>query len=171
VPWVEKQFPNPINTDEALRRIFTEYAQGRRKHEFLAKGASQLEVNTLLDHDFRKLPSQPDDCDNFMSSFMFGFVPYRDAEFLKAGELVPLTPALPSEDCLEDIAEACAICETLGKDCIVVDLSEPESGFPVVQVIVPSYSDVLPFHPADSGALFRRWTRSEVLASYTQFSS
>ncbi len=54
------------------------------------------------------------------------------------------------EDCLEDIAEVCAICTTLGKDCIVVDLSEPDTGVAVVQVVMPGYSDVLPFHPAGS---------------------
>jgi len=36
----------------------------------------------------------------------------------------------------------------------------------VAQVIIPGYSDVLPFHPADSHGLFRRWTRTQVLESY-----
>ena len=157
-----------FDTREALLRMFTEYAQGRRKHEFLIPGSSQIEtqVATLLDHDFRKLPTQPEDCDNFMSSFMFGFVPYRNADFFRAGEVVPLEYNESSDDCLEDIADVCAICKTLGKDCLVVDLSDPDAGFPVVQVIVPSYSDVLPFHPSDSAGLFRRWGRTEVLESY-----
>jgi ribosomal protein S12 methylthiotransferase accessory factor len=157
-----------FDTREALLRLFTEYAQGRRRHEFLVPGSSDMEaqVATLLDHDFRQLRAQPGDCDNFLSAFMFGLVPYRNADFLRAGEVVPLEVGEFREDCLEDIAEVCAICTTLGKDCIVVDLSEPETGVAVVQVVMPGYSDVLPFHPAGSSGLFRRWTRTEVLESY-----
>ena len=157
-----------FDTHEALLRLFTEYAQGRRRHEFLVPGSSDLDaqVATLLDHDFRQLRAQPGDCDNFLSAFMFGLVPYRNADFLRAGEVVPLATGEFREDCLEDIAEVCAICSTLGKDCIVVDLSEPETGVAVVQVVMPGYSDVLPFHPAGSSGLFRRWTRTEVLESY-----
>ena len=160
-----------FDTSEALLRIFTEYAQGRRKNEFLIPGSSNFEaqIETLLAHDFRKLPTQPEDCDNFMSAFMFGFVPYRNADFLWEGEVVPLTYGEARADCLEDIAEVCTICTTLGKDCIVVDLSDPAAGFPVVQVVVPGYSDVLPFHPAESSGLFKRWTRTEVLESYRAF--
>jgi hypothetical protein len=97
---------------------------------------------------------------------MFGFVPYRNADFLREGEIVPLLRGEARKDCIDDIADICAICGTLGKDCIVVDLSEPETGIAVVQVIMPGYSDVLPFHPAGSSGLFRRWTRAEVLESY-----
>ena len=44
-------------------------------------------------------------------------------------------------------------------------------GFPVAQVIIPGYSDVLPYHPAHSHGLFRRWTRTEVLQSYEESSA
>jgi len=157
-----------FDTNEALQRMFTEYAQGRRSHEFLIPNSTQSGtlLKTLLDHDFRQLAAQPDDCDNFMSAYMFGFVPYRNADFLREGEVAPLTLHSSHDDCLGDIAEVCSICETLGKDCIVVDLSDPEHDFPVVQVIVPGYSDILPFHPADSDALFTRWTRTQSLESY-----
>ncbi|MEI7819820.1 MAG: YcaO-like family protein [Verrucomicrobiota bacterium] len=157
-----------FDAEEALLRMFTEYTQGRRKHEFIAPDAPDREVQltALLDHDFRKLPAQPDDCDNFMSSFMFGFVPYRNADFFREGEVVPFEKGLPHADCLDDIAHARTICETLGKDYIVVDLTDPEFSFPVAQVIIPGYSDVLPFHPTDSNGLFSRWTRTEVLNSY-----
>ena len=47
-----------------------------------------------------------------------------------------------------------------------MDLTDPEIGFPVVQVVIPGYSDVLPFHPANSRGLFKRWTRPDVLAAY-----
>jgi ribosomal protein S12 methylthiotransferase accessory factor YcaO len=157
-----------FDTGEALLRMFTEYAQGRRQYEFWTSDdpARAKGVEAFLNHDFRRLPAQPNDCDNFMSSFMFGCVPYRNADFFKAGELVPLEVSTGAPDCLEDIQRACAVCETLGKDCLAVDMTDPALGFPVVQVIVPGYSDVLPYHPADSSGLFREWTRTEVMRSY-----
>ncbi|MEA3212659.1 MAG: ribosomal protein methylthiotransferase accessory factor [Chthoniobacter sp.] len=157
-----------FDREEALLRTFTEYTQGRRPHEFITPDSADCEgqLARLLDHDFRRLRTQENDCDNFLSSFMFGFVPYRNADFLREGDVVPFEKGPQYADCLEDISHAREICETLGKDYIVVDLTDPEIGFPVVQVIVPGYSDVLPFHPMDSHGLFQRWTRTEVLNSY-----
>jgi ribosomal protein S12 methylthiotransferase accessory factor len=157
-----------FDREQALLRTFTEYAQGRRQHEFIAPDAADRDeqLARLLAHDFRSLRTQPDDCDNFLSAFMFGFVPYRNADFLREGEVVPFDRGPQYADCLDDIAHAREICATLGKDYIAVDLTDPEFGFAVAQVIMPGYSDVLPFHPADSRGLFQRWTRSEVLASY-----
>ena len=51
---------------------------------------------------------------------------------------------------------------------MVVDFTDPKIGFPVAQVIVPGYSDVLPYHPASSDVLWRGWTREDVLCSYTE---
>ena len=159
-----------FDREEALLRIFTEYTQGRRLHEFIAPDSEDREgeLARLLAHDFRSLRTQPDDCDNFLSTFMFGFVPYRNADFLREGEIVPFEKGPHYTDCLEDIAHIREICGALGKDCIVVDLTDPAIGFPVAQVIIPGYSDVLPFHPADSRGLFQRWTRTEVLNSYPE---
>lgn len=150
--------------EDSLIRTFTEYAQGRRLDEFIAGDRSDQE--RVLKHDFRALRSQGNECDNFLSSFMFGFVPYADADFLKEGELVAFDEGECFEDCLDDIARAREICEELGRDYIVVDFTNPVIGFPVVQVIIPSYSDVLPFHPDTSPALFKQLTRSDVLRSY-----
>jgi YcaO-like protein with predicted kinase domain len=159
-----------FDREEALLRTFTEYTQGRRQHEFIdpeADGsAREVQLAKLLDHDFRRLRTQLDDCDNFMSSFMFGFVPYRDAGFLREGEIVAFQKGQQYRDCLQDIAHAREICKALGKDYVVVDLTDPAIGFPVAQVVIPGYSDVLPYHPAESHALFRPWTRTEVLKSY-----
>jgi ribosomal protein S12 methylthiotransferase accessory factor YcaO len=157
-----------FDREEALIRTFTEYTQGRRKHEFLDPSASDYEAQLaqLLDHDFRRIATESDECDNFLSSFMFGFVPYRRADFLLQGDAVPFDPGPRYTDCLDDIAQARAICAALGKDYIAVDLTDPQFGFPVAQVIIPGYSDVLPYHPADSHGLFRRWTRANVLKSY-----
>ena len=149
---------------EALMRVFTEFTQGRREHEFIDGSPGALE--RLLEPDFRKLRTADNSCDNFLSSFMFGMLPYRDAGFLREGEIVPFDPTPGYDDCLDDIGHALGICEAIDKDLVVVDLTDPQIGFPVVQVIIPGYSDVLPYHPADSRGLYRRWTRDEVLAAY-----
>lgn len=165
-----------FHREEALLRTFTEYVQGRKLDEFVnvtgirasqGPAAAEAALVRLLAADFRQLRTQEDDCDNFLSAFMFGMVPYRDASFLRQGELVPFDPRPACADCLEDIAQVRAICETLGKDYIAVDLTDPEAGFPVAQVVIPGYSDVLPFHPAGSRGLFRQATRSEVLAAFS----
>ena len=154
-----------FSLEDALIRTFTEYTQGRKHDEFI--DGSKSEQDRILKHDFRSIRSQPDDCDNFLSTFMFGFVPFRNADFLKEGEVVPFNKGERYDDCVDDIDRAKKVCETLGKDYIVVDFTDPEIGFPVVQVIIPGYSDVLPFHPSTSEALFKRITRTEVLGSYT----
>ncbi len=153
-----------FNGREALIRVFTEYVQGRARDEFIRDNASELAH--LLRHDFRHLPAMPNHGDNFMSAFMFGFVPYRSADFMRQGEAVAWTPAPGFADSRDDIEQAWSLCAQLGKDLIVVDHSDPDIGFHVARVIVPSYSDVLPFHPASSPGLYRRLTRSEILRSY-----
>ncbi len=153
-----------FNRELALTRVFTEYVQGRRLDEFIeARPADQERV---LKHDFRNLKCTGDDEDNLLSAFMFGFVPFTHAAFLEDGERVPFDPGTPSDDCLDDIEQALAIYAKLGLDCFVVDFTDPEIGFPVVQVVVPGYSDALPYHPPNSHVLYRRWTRDEVLNSY-----
>lgn len=158
-----------FNREEALLRCFTEFTQGRRENEFITGQPGELE--RLLDADFRQLRTVDDTCDNFLSSFMFGLLPYRSAGFLRQGDVIPFDPDPGHDDCLDDIKHAVEICEALGKDMIVVDLSDPEIGFPVAQVVIPGYSDVLPFQPADSPGLFRRWTRTDVLNAYATFSA
>jgi len=154
-----------FNCEEALLRVFTEYAQGRRKDEFRPNSPEALA--RILKPDFRALPAQDESCDNFLSAFMFGFVPYRDASFLEQGENAPFRSDTGHDDCIDDIAHARRICEMLDKDYIVVDLSDPETGFAVVQVVIPGYSDVLPFHPPSSPGLFEQVKRSDVLNMYS----
>ncbi len=55
--------------------------------------------------------------------------------------------------------EGTACITQLEKDIILVDLTDPRVGFPVFQVVVPGYSDILPYHPANSPVLFTGWTR------------
>ncbi|MBL7075949.1 MAG: YcaO-like family protein [Kiritimatiellae bacterium] len=148
----------------ALTRVFTEYVQGRRLDEFIQARPDDQE--RVLKDDFRNLKCVGDDTDIFLSSFMFGFVPFTRADFLEKGDVVPFDRGHPSDDCLDDIQRALDIYANLGLDCFVVDFTDPAVGFPVVQVVVPGYSDALPYHPHDSHILYRRWTRDEVLNSY-----
>ncbi len=154
-----------FNREEALIRVFTEYAQGRKRDEF--NPVSDAGLNRVLAPDFRSLRSCDEAIDNFLSTFMFGFVPCRDAFFLEQGERIAFDPGINYDDCLDDIARAREICDLLGKDLIVVDMSDPDAGFSVAQVIIPGYSDVLPFHPPSSPGLFRHITRPDVLKMYT----
>ncbi len=157
-----------FDREEALGRCFTEYTQGRKAGEFLDASSPGYpeKLRQLLDHDFRRIGTLGNDCDNFMSAFMFGMVPYRTANFLLEGPVVPFDPGTRHADCLGDIDEAKQTFAALGLDFLAIDLTDPAIGFPVVQVIVPGYSDVLPYHAPSSPALFRAITRSEVLASY-----
>jgi ribosomal protein S12 methylthiotransferase accessory factor YcaO len=157
-----------FDREEALGRCFTEYTQGRKAGEFLDANSPRYpeKLRQLLDHDFRRIGTLGKDCDNFLSAFMFGMVPYRSADFLLEGPVVPFDPGTRHADCLGDIEEAKRTFAMLGLDFLVIDLTDPAIGFPVVQVVVPGYSDVLPYHAPSSPALFRAITRSEVLASY-----
>jgi ribosomal protein S12 methylthiotransferase accessory factor len=157
-----------FDREEALGRCFTEYTQGRKAGEFLDANSPRYpeKLRQLLDHDFRRIGTLGKDCDNFMSAFMFGMVPYRSADFLLEGPVVPFDPGTRHADCLGDIEDAKRTFAALGLDFLAIDLTDPAIGFPVVQVVVPGYSDVLPFHAPSSPALFRAITRSEVLASY-----
>ena len=157
-----------FDREEALGRCFTEYTQGRKAGEFLDANSPRYpeKLRQLLDHDFRRIGTLGNDCDNFMSAFMFGMVPYRSADFLLEGPVVPFDPGTRHADCLGDIDEAKRTIAALGLDFLAIDLTDPAIGFPVVQVVVPSYSDDLPYHAPSSPALFRAITRSEVLASY-----
>lgn len=153
-----------FNREEALMRAFTEYTQGRSLDEFVSGRKDELE--RVLRHDFRSLKCTDDSDDNFLSAFMFGFVPHARADFLKEGDLVPFDKGDCFEDCLDDIEKSMDILRQLGKDYIVIDLTNPRIGFPVVEIIVPGYSDVLPYHPKTSRVLFDKITRQDVLRGY-----
>ena len=153
-----------FDREEALTRCFTEYTQGRGADEFVTD--TQEKRNRVLGDDFRGLKCLGDDCDNYMSAFMFGMVPFGDASFLKEGDVLPFDRGKRYSDFLDDIEGALEIFKKLGKDCVVVDYTDPEIGFPVLEAIVPGYSDVLPYHPPSSTVLFRDFTRNDVMESY-----
>jgi ribosomal protein S12 methylthiotransferase accessory factor YcaO len=153
-----------FNLEDALIRVFTEYAQGRMRDEFI--DGNKADQERVLKYDLRALKCIPDDGDNYLSAFMFGFVPQSTAEFLKEGPVVPFFKGIKFDDCLQDIAKAKEIFALLGKDCFVIDFTDPQINFPVVEVVVPGYSDVLPYYPSDSRVLFQQYTRSDILRSY-----
>jgi len=133
----------------ALRSCLTEYAQ--------IAGFDRDDEQPPFDH---KRLLAADDADNFLPLFWFGYVPFRDAAFLADGDVIPFPPGELPDDCLDDVERAKGICAQLDKDCILVDLTDPEVGFPVVQVVIPGYSDILPYHPPSSPVLFTGWTRT-----------
>jgi YcaO-like protein with predicted kinase domain len=153
-----------FNLEEALIRTFTEYAQGRLMDEFI--NGSRAEQERVLKYDLRALKCIPEGGDNYLSAFMFGFVPQVTAEFLKQGDVIPFSKGERFDDCLQDIEKAKSIFAKLGKDCLVIDFTDPRIDFPVVEVVVPGYSDVLPYYPASSRVLFQRYTRGDILRSY-----
>jgi YcaO-like protein with predicted kinase domain len=153
-----------FNLEEALIRTFTEYTQGRMLDEFIS--GAKADQDRVLKYDLRALKCIADEGDNYLSAFMFGFVPHRRAEFLKEGDVIPFQVGDRFEDCLQDIEKALKIFRKLGKDCFVIDFTDPEIQFPVVEVVVPGYSDVLPYYPASSKVLFQRYTRGDILRSY-----
>lgn len=153
-----------FNLEEALIRVFTEYTQGRMMDEFI--DGSREDQERVLKYDLRALKCIATNGDNYLSAFMFGFVPQVTAEFLKEGDLVPFRKGEVFDDCLQDIEKAKGIFAKLGKECYVIDFTDPRVNFPVVQVVVPGYSDVLPYYPASSRVLFQRYTRGDILRSY-----
>lgn len=155
-----------FDREEALVRCFTEYTQGRAPDEFLPQ--TREERDRILGDEFRRLKCVSGACDNFLSAFMFGTVPFTDTAFLRAGETIPFDRGGRHDDFAKDVEKALDIFRKLGKDCIAVDLTDPAIGFPVVRAVVPGYSDVLPYHPASSTVLFRDWTRQDVLTSYEE---
>ena len=142
----------------ALSSCLTEYAQvchlGQRERETLPS--------------YERLLCEGPQADNFLPLFWFGYLPYREMDFITQGEVVPFEPGAMAGDCLEDIERLKTFCETLGLDLLVVDLTDPAVGFPVVQVVIPGYSDILPYHPASSPVLLEGWTRDLRLGDYEE---
>ena len=137
-----------FDRDAALMSCLTEYGQ------ILERGRG--DESSL--HEYERLLCE-EDADNFLPLFWFGYIPYQQADFIEEGDVVAFDSGELPGDCLEDISRAGEIFEELGKDYVIVDLTDPSVGFPVVQVVVPGYSDILPYHPVSSPVLFEGWTR------------
>ncbi|MCX6997767.1 MAG: YcaO-like family protein, partial [Kiritimatiellaeota bacterium] len=145
-----------FDREEAVMRACTEFAQGRKFQQ----------TNGPLRDDFERLKCLGDDSDHFLALFKFGYISYTHADFLKAGEVLPFDRGPVFTDCLDEIEQAKSIFRQLGRDYLVVELTDPRLGFPVAQVVVPGYSDILPYHPRSSEVLFRGWTRNDIVGYY-----
>lgn len=132
----------------ALRSCLTEYAQ-----------VCHMGAENDAEEPYTRILCE-DNPDNFLPLFWFGYVPYANADFLKQGDVVHFDPGEKLNDFLEDIHLIKGLFEKLDMDFIFVDLTDPEVGFPVVQVVIPGYSDIIPYHPANSPVLLRGWTRN-----------
>jgi len=139
-----------FDREEALMRAFTEFAQGRK-------------LNRPQREGFERLKCLGDNSDHFLALFKYGYISYTHADFLKEGDVVPFETGPAYSDCLDEIEQAKKIFQQLGRDYIVADLTDPRIGFPVAQVIVPGYSDILPYHPRSSQVLFRGWSRDDIV--------
>ncbi len=147
-----------FNREEALMRAFTEFAQGRKLQK----------PNRPLREGFERLKCLDDNSDHFLTLFKFGYISYAHADFLKDGAVIPFETGRMYTDCLDEIEQAKVIFRQLGRDYIVADLTDPCLGFPVVQVIVPGYSDLFPYHPRSSQVLFRGWDRDDIVGYYDE---
>ena len=140
----------------ALSSCLTEYAQ------VCHLGARDGDAAPV----YERLLCEGETADNFLPLFWFGYVPYTRADFLAQGEVVPFDAGALAADCLTDIDRFKEICAMLDLDLVVVDLTDPALDVPVVQVIMPGYSDILPYHPATSPVLHQGWTRDLQLGRY-----
>jgi ribosomal protein S12 methylthiotransferase accessory factor len=143
-----------FDREDAIMRALTEFAQGRK-----------FETRPVRE-GFERLKCRGDETDHFLALFKYGYVPYTHADFLLEGDVVPFERGTLFTDCLDEIDRAKTIFRQLERDFLVVDCTDPRIGFPVAQVIVPGYSDILPYHPKSSRVLFRGWSRDDAIGYY-----
>jgi ribosomal protein S12 methylthiotransferase accessory factor len=123
-----------FNTDEALSRCLTELMQGRNTLKM-----PRPDMDRPVQHGSR--------VDNLYLMFKC-CISQKDISFLERGDTVAYEERR-STDMMEEIESVKAICKTLDTDFILLDLTHPVLGFPVVRIIVPGISDFLPFVPRD----------------------
>lgn len=123
-----------FDLEEALSRSLTEYMQGRNT---LTSSRSGLDRKVVHRSRISNLYMMFKNC-----------VSPKDISFLEKGEIVDFHGGR-CEDLLSEIEAIKTICRNLDSDFIVLNLTHPVLGFPVVRVIVPGFSDFLPFVPRD----------------------
>jgi ribosomal protein S12 methylthiotransferase accessory factor YcaO len=119
-----------FNMDEALSRCLTEIMQGR---------------NTLAipSPDLDRPVSPRGRTENLYLLFKC-CISQKDISFLESGDTIAYGDTR-SEDIFAEIEAIKKICQALETDFILVNLTHPVLGFPVVRVIMPGISDFLPF--------------------------
>lgn len=130
-----------FNTKEALLRCFTEHMQGKTLKYFKAKKAYSRLWNYLLKH----LEPNYEPPINYLGIFRkYEFA--GDLSFLEQGPIIDYTTSEPIYDCLKEIEKIKEICRRLKTDIIIVNHTHPILNFPVVRVIIPKISDILPYY-------------------------
>lgn len=119
-----------FNLEEALSRCLTEYMQGRD-----TLTATRPDLDRPVVHRFRVT--------NLYLLFKC-CVSQKDISFLEKGDTIAFESSR-SADILSEIESIKKICRELDTDFIVLDLTHPVLRFPVVRVVMPGYSDFLPF--------------------------
>ena len=123
-----------FNMDEALSRCLTEVMQGRNTLKM-----ARPDMDKPVMHGSR--------VDNLYLLFKC-CISQKDISFLENGETIAYSNRR-SKDIFEEIEGIKKICRRLETDFILVNLTHPVLGFPVVRVVVPGFSDFLPFVPKD----------------------
>ena len=124
-----------FNTDEALSRCLTELMQGRNTLKI-----PRPDMDRPVMHRSR--------VDNLYLMFKC-CISQKDISFLEHGDKIAYR-GNQSKDLFEEIENVKEICQGIETDFIVLDLTHPALGFPVVRVIAPGISDFLPFVPKDT---------------------
>jgi len=133
-----------FNAEEALLRCFTEQMQGKQLATFGSESNKCYLWSEFLEY------FEP----NFQPTILYRnlFRRYEfagDLSFLEEGPVVPFHPLEPVYDCLLEIEKIKTISRQLQTDFIVVDHTHPLLNFPVARVIIPGFSDILPFFDFD----------------------
>jgi YcaO-like protein with predicted kinase domain len=123
-----------FNLEEALSRCLTEYMQGRR-----TLTASTPNLDRPVVHRSRVT--------NLYLMFKC-CVSQKDISFLEKGDTIAFKSSQHT-DILSEIEAIKKIIRDLDTDFIVLDLTHPVLNFPVVRVVMPGYSDFLPFVHGD----------------------
>lgn len=123
-----------FNLDEALSRCLTELMQGR-------------DTLRLPTPHLDKPLSRGSAAQNLYLLFR-SCISVKDISFLEQGPTITYRSA-QYPDLVSEIEAIKTICSILETDFIVLNMTHPVLQFPVVRVILPGYSDFLPFVPKD----------------------
>lgn len=123
-----------FNLDEALSRCLTELMQGR---DTLRLPTPHLDKPLSRDRAAENLYLLFRSC-----------ISVKDISFLEQGPTVNYRPT-QYQDLLSEVEAIKKICHALETDFIVLNLTHPVLQLPVVRVVLPGYSDFLPFVPRD----------------------
>jgi YcaO-like protein with predicted kinase domain len=130
-----------FSVEEALLRCLSEHLQGKTI-KFLKK---KNFYDTIWEHFLKKVDQDYHKIIDYMTVFQ-RYDYCGDLSFLEEGETISYQPTITFKDCLKEIGELKEICKKRKSDLITINLTHPIIQFPVVRVIIPGYSDILPYY-------------------------